>query len=638
MIARGKGRQRSIAGFVAMVAALVVMAGAGDALAKRGRVHVSDGKLLTDKCTLLRGIATISSDPNYWVGKSDYQNARDQYGLNSVHAYVGNNLSLEKDRLDQLVQWTAELDMYLIITACCWVTTTASTVHCFYERTPTDRWNQAKAFWDWAAPRYKDETHGIYEWQNESNGYPTDISSADAQNQVNGYNLMRSHAPNTHLMMWCMNGNLNIERADRILELVRGTQGINYSNASLGFHPGGVPTPGLDQNFTNDNSQWTRVMTALMDEGYAITATETNVCADPGYSVQWWCEEGFRTFKNLDEMGIGWQDFHFMFNLNSTWKQKMGEFGPQWHPDFGSWPLSTAPSCQPTAPAAVIRATPTAGYKPLVVALNGSNSTGDISSYAWSYSGGGSATGASVSRTFTTAGTHTVTLTVSGGAGSDTAMTTVTVWDSAALQGCVQIPATSYATMSGIEKKGDTAIGYVDGGDWVQYSNVDLGTGVGTTMLTVRVAVPTDFANQTVEFRLDNATGPLIATLRPQATGSAWGVFGEQSVAVSGATGVHDLVVKFIATRTDSMGVGDFGWFRFCGPTDGTTRYAPRSAAVSAAPGVVRVYSLTGQRVDRHSGASSVRLEQRAGAARVARVLTVTPAEQSVRQRSSEQR
>ena len=82
-------------------------------------------------------------------------------------------------------------------------------------------------------------------------------------------------------------------------------------------------------------------------------------------------------------------------------------------------------------PVAVALVSPLSGVAPLDIELNGSASTddGSIVSYFWTWTGGGSATGALENATLTTAGTYTIVLTVTddeGAIGRDTATVTVT--------------------------------------------------------------------------------------------------------------------------------------------------------------------------------------------------------------------
>jgi gliding motility-associated-like protein len=74
---------------------------------------------------------------------------------------------------------------------------------------------------------------------------------------------------------------------------------------------------------------------------------------------------------------------------------------------------------------AIINATPLSGDIPLDVTLDGSSSTGAISSWDWTFGDGSTGAGASTSNTYTDIGTYTVELIVSDGTCSDT--TTITI-------------------------------------------------------------------------------------------------------------------------------------------------------------------------------------------------------------------
>lgn len=82
-------------------------------------------------------------------------------------------------------------------------------------------------------------------------------------------------------------------------------------------------------------------------------------------------------------------------------------------------------------PVAVIGATPVSGTAPLVVnfsAAGSSDPDGSIASYAWTFGDGGSASGATASRTYATAGSYTAELRVTDNTGlSATASTVITV-------------------------------------------------------------------------------------------------------------------------------------------------------------------------------------------------------------------
>lgn len=83
------------------------------------------------------------------------------------------------------------------------------------------------------------------------------------------------------------------------------------------------------------------------------------------------------------------------------------------------------------APVAVASGTPTSGTSPLTVAFSSAGSSdpdGDPLAFAWTFGDGGTATTASPSRTYTTAGSYTAILTVSDGrGGTDTASVAIQV-------------------------------------------------------------------------------------------------------------------------------------------------------------------------------------------------------------------
>ncbi len=84
-------------------------------------------------------------------------------------------------------------------------------------------------------------------------------------------------------------------------------------------------------------------------------------------------------------------------------------------------------STPPVAPSAVISSSSLTGDAPLTVSFNGSGSTGDITSYSWTFGDNSSGSGSQISHSYTTPGTHTATLTTTGPAGTSQDSVTVTV-------------------------------------------------------------------------------------------------------------------------------------------------------------------------------------------------------------------
>ncbi|SFT05706.1 carbohydrate-binding protein [Paenibacillus sp. BC26] len=118
-----------------------------------------------------------------------------------------------------------------------------------------------------------------------------------------------------------------------------------------------------------------------------------------------------------------------------------------------------------------------------------------------------------------------------------------------------------------------TYVGWIDGGDWLAYKNVDFGSGM--TQFKASIAVPLSNAGQQLELRLDSLSGTVIGTMTLSSTGS-WTTYTNQSIGVSGASGIHDL---YVVAKGSGSGYGNLDTFTF---TNGTpTRYEAENATLS---------------------------------------------------------
>jgi alpha-galactosidase len=122
-----------------------------------------------------------------------------------------------------------------------------------------------------------------------------------------------------------------------------------------------------------------------------------------------------------------------------------------------------------------------------------------------------------------------------------------------------KIEAENYSNQSGIQNvtcdEGTEAIGYTENGDYAVYSNVDFGDGAKS--FKARVSSASNGGK--IELRLDSATGTLVGTCAVPATGG-WQTFTDVACNVSGASGRHDLYLKFIG---DSGYLINVNWFTF---------------------------------------------------------------------------
>ncbi|GIW68820.1 hypothetical protein D6792_02520 [Candidatus Parcubacteria bacterium] len=302
----------------------------------RGRVRVGHGTVLTDRGTILRAVHAARKRPTEW-----WRRMRDEFGFNTVRLDVRftsfntnqggqdsmSNLLSESQitqivqELDYAVAKAKEMGMYVIITN--------FTSCCGQYNEEVDRF-----FWRTIAPRYKDETHVIYELHNEPVGYPGWSCSTQWQRDmvreysgymVRLYQLVRSLAPQTHIILWTPMYSL-ADHGKFLYAWVTGTQPqvsgpedskypmscwqdlfskvaagqntIDYTNASVGIHayPGhvwGQPTTQV----------WSWVE-RLRNEGYPVFVTEfSQFCDDEPYETN---ANISRIFSYLEDKQISW--------------------------------------------------------------------------------------------------------------------------------------------------------------------------------------------------------------------------------------------------------------------------------------------------------------------------------------------
>ncbi len=129
----------------------------------------------------------------------------------------------------------------------------------------------------------------------------------------------------------------------------------------------------------------------------------------------------------------------------------------------------------------------------------------------------------------------------------------------------LQTEAETIAWESGVqtEATSDTGGGMdvtsIQSGDYIKVKNVDFGS--GATSFSARVA--SDTSGGSIELHLDSATGTSIGTCAVSGTGGAQ-TWTTKTCSVSGATGVHDLFLKFTGSGTSNL--FNFNWWQFSGP------------------------------------------------------------------------
>jgi glucosylceramidase len=125
-----------------------------------------------------------------------------------------------------------------------------------------------------------------------------------------------------------------------------------------------------------------------------------------------------------------------------------------------------------------------------------------------------------------------------------------------------QIQASSYTQIANLQSEacndaeGGFDIGYSADGGWLEFDNIDFGTG----LTTVDMRWASAGSGGALEFHLDSASGPTIAQGSLPVTGG-WQIWRTFSMPVSGAQGLHKVFVVFRGSGTN--GSGNLNWFRF---------------------------------------------------------------------------
>ena len=194
----------------------------------RGRVRVGNGTVLADDGSLLRMVHSYVHDYflPYYTDVNWWRAMRDEGHFNTVRvmAFLGSwpkstqvmDLKTLLPRLDGMVDLAGSEGLYLLIdnhSECCGNQDVANDT----------------TFWKAVAPRYKDLTHVFYELKNEPWQY-----SGLAEYERTMYRVMRPLAPETHIILWTIE---NLIHLSDPLALVRSFPEVDYTNASVGFHP-----------------------------------------------------------------------------------------------------------------------------------------------------------------------------------------------------------------------------------------------------------------------------------------------------------------------------------------------------------------------------------------------------------------
>jgi hypothetical protein len=196
--------------------------------------------------------------------------------------------------IDRVVKWSAGSGVYAVVN-----------LHTQYN-TKVDL-TKAKAFWSVLAPRYKDSTHVIYDLTNE----PEPTSSLAVVAEL--HKFVKSQAPDAHQILFSHVAATQLKPD----ELKTVTSGVDFSNASIGFH--------CYDNVLLNTVQWDHAA-KLQEAGYPVICTE------------------FISLTNNNDMPISYD--HLMHCMMRAEERKMawiswGPFAQYRNPNKKDWDHKT---------------------------------------------------------------------------------------------------------------------------------------------------------------------------------------------------------------------------------------------------------------------------------------------------------
>ncbi len=254
----------------------VFLAAGSSPFGARERVIVRNGTVLSDRGTLLRGVtmeldepgapsSNAALDPSHWKAAHDLKLnvVRFDVKLSAAHMSLKDQLP----SIDKAVNLAAQNDMYIAL-----MNSTRPGNH---------NTKELQDFWSVVAQRYKDRTHVLYEMVNEPVAWePRDYKSQDIFDLKSVYHIMRSKAPQTHIVLWDF-ANLGVGDGHETVGKISKMSGVDYSNTSVGFH-----------YYTTSKKQITTIKST-----YPVFMTETS----PGDKT-----DDIENLKNCERVGVSW--------------------------------------------------------------------------------------------------------------------------------------------------------------------------------------------------------------------------------------------------------------------------------------------------------------------------------------------
>jgi endoglucanase len=308
----------------------------------RPTLNAARTTFVADDGQLLRGPFTSTE----WTSATSQSNIAliKNLGFNAVHLYAesfdpnypntGSTApGYAASRVDSIVASTRNLGLYLIITI----------GNGAYNGSYNQKW--VEDFWTFYAPRYANETHVLFEIQNEPVAWGPPYSSSSATPpgavamEVSAYNIIRSYAPNTPVLLFsyavfgsASGGNAALQDIQAFNTAVFSNPNAVWTNEAVAFHgyAGATSTPAAVQ--------------MLLSAGYPAVMTEFAGIDWGGHASGLDVELA----AALEKLKISWMTFEYIpptgvsedVTVSANFKDLADKAGLAWTPDYGSWPVA----------------------------------------------------------------------------------------------------------------------------------------------------------------------------------------------------------------------------------------------------------------------------------------------------------
>ena len=288
----------------------------------RGRpsVNVAHTTLVADNGHLLRGVF-ISTEDGRLPARESLQ-ALKAHGFNALHCYAecaaaGRPAGYQAQTLDQLVAWTREDGLYLVLT----IGNCEAPINAAFT---TD-------FWRFYAGRYRGEQHVIYEIQNEPAKSPG-LKPAILDLEKNAFRIIRAQAPETPVLLFSYQA---FDNGAKVLKDIQALNGVvDWQREAVGFHgygPGG-------------REACRHCLMQVLQAGYPCFQTEFytwpwGVGMTSFTSSQSWFQDVDET-GDFERLGVSWLSFLSPPQAVNAqrFQDRIQHAGISWVPDFGAWP------------------------------------------------------------------------------------------------------------------------------------------------------------------------------------------------------------------------------------------------------------------------------------------------------------